>query len=89
MKLVSALSLLEKGDSIQSIAYKLGYSNPSAFIVMCRQLTACLRPKGAVVRSWTRQWHRRWSSEASEGASATSWGDRAVGSPGHVGAVLE
>lgn len=43
MKLVTALSLLEKGDSIQSIAYKLGYSNPSAFIAMFRQLT-CTSP---------------------------------------------
>lgn len=38
MKLVTALSLLDEGLSVQVIAHRVGYSNASAFIAMFRQL---------------------------------------------------
>lgn len=39
LKLVEALSLIEKGESVQAISRQLGYSTPSAFIAMFRRLT--------------------------------------------------
>jgi len=51
LKLLTALSLLEAGHPIQSIAYRLGYSTASAFIAMFRQLTGmsptALRRRGS------------------------------------------
>lgn len=37
-RLIKALSLLEQGQTIESIAYALGYSTSSAFIVMFRKV---------------------------------------------------
>lgn len=39
LKLVASLSLIEDGQSVQSIAKTLGYNSPSAFIAMFRRLT--------------------------------------------------
>ncbi|PZU86647.1 MAG: AraC family transcriptional regulator [Shinella sp.] len=39
LKLVTALSLLEEGHSVQSVSHRLGYGNASAFIAMFRRLT--------------------------------------------------
>ena len=39
LKLVVAIPFLEAGRPVQSIAYDLGYSSPSAFIAMFRHLT--------------------------------------------------
>lgn len=38
-KLVVALSMLEQGEKVQSVATSLGYSDPSAFIAMFRRQT--------------------------------------------------
>ena len=37
--LLTAISMLERGDSVQNVSRQLGYSNPSAFIAMFRRLT--------------------------------------------------
>jgi len=39
LKLLTAITLIEEGCPIQSVARQLGYSNTSAFIAMFRQLT--------------------------------------------------
>ncbi len=38
-KVVEAFDLLEKGKTVESISYDLGYSGPSAFISMFRKMT--------------------------------------------------
>lgn len=39
LRVVSALGLLDAGQSVQSVARELGYSTPSAFIAMFQRLT--------------------------------------------------
>lgn len=39
LKLVTALSLLEEGHTVQAVSERLGYGNASAFIAMFRRLT--------------------------------------------------
>lgn len=39
LKLVTALTLLEAGQSVKAVAHQLGYGSTSAFIAMFRQLT--------------------------------------------------
>ncbi|UJW76589.1 AraC family transcriptional regulator [Rhizobium sp. SL42] len=39
LRLLTALALLDEGESVHGVAERLGYSNPSAFIAMFRRLT--------------------------------------------------
>ncbi len=39
LRLLTALELLDEGESVHQVAERLGYSNPSAFIAMFRRLT--------------------------------------------------
>lgn len=39
LKVVQAISMIRKGQTIESVSKELGYSSPSAFIVMFRKLT--------------------------------------------------
>jgi AraC-like DNA-binding protein len=39
LRVVSALGMLDEGQSVQTVAHELGYSTPSAFIAMFQRLT--------------------------------------------------